>query len=811
MKNMEYIGETLWVGQVGNAFVVLSFVSALLASISFLIGTNKNDESWISLGKKLFFLHAFSVFGIVATLFHMLFHQLFEYHYVWQHSSSDMPLRYIFSCFWEGQEGSFILWMFWHAVLGGLIIFLNKKFTAPVMAVFSSVQIFLSSMLLGIVVFEYKIGSNPFTILLREHPDFSNLPLFSNPNYLENLDGRGLNPLLQNYWMTIHPPTLFLGFASTLVPFAFAIAGLWTKQYTQWLKPATPWAFFSVMILGTGILMGGAWAYEALSFGGFWAWDPVENASLVPWITLVGGAHLLMIQRNRGSSLIGVYILLLITFVLILYSTFLTRSGILGESSVHAFTDLGMSGQLLIYLLAYLFLSIFLLIWRYKEIPKSEKEEETWSREFWMFLGSLVLLISAFQIAFTTSIPVLNKLFGTNMAPPINPVEHYNAWQIPFAVLVLLFMGFTQFLKYKKTDFGKFLRDILTSLIISAAATIAFGLMQKVYNPFFVLLIFAAIFTIVGNASYWLKVIKGRIKHAGASIAHIGFGAIILGAVLSAGTGQIISENNTTVDISQLGNDFKNNENILLVQNDTFAMGDYWISYRKKEKEGIYIRYHIDYMTRDNSGNFNYAFTLKPFIQTNPRMGNVSEPDTKHFLHKDIYTHVTYADLNFNENNNKSDEFEAPINQTLKAGDTTATSNSFLVLKSVGSLSAEEREKNNLDSNSVAIAANFEAFDINGNKVELRPIFAVNQGEKMQFSSIPDESEDLGLLISFDKVNPDSENFDFSFYQKKSAKKDFIIMKAIEFPFINILWLGCVLLAIGTTLAIFNRINLAKK
>jgi cytochrome c-type biogenesis protein CcmF len=193
-------------------------------------------------------------------------------------------------------------------------------------------------MLLGVFIFDYRIGSNPF-LLLREHPEFSNLPFVKIPTYLQNLDGRGLNPLLQNYWMTIHPPTLFLGFASTLIPFAYAIAGLWKKRYAAWLKPAIPWTFFGVMILGTGILMGGAWAYESLSFGGFWAWDPVENASLVPWLTFVGGAHVMLVARARNHSIGAAAILNIATFILILYSTFLTRSGILGDTSVHAFTD----------------------------------------------------------------------------------------------------------------------------------------------------------------------------------------------------------------------------------------------------------------------------------------------------------------------------------------------------------------------------------------------------------------------------------------------------------------------------------------
>ena len=255
-------------------------------------------------------------------------------------------------------------------------------------------------MLLGIYIFDYHLGSNPF-ILLREHPEYMELPFVKVPEYLTNLDGRGLNPLLQNYWMTIHPPILFLGFASTLVPFAYAMAGLWKKQHTEWVTPALPWTYFGVMILGTGILMGGAWAYESLSFGGFWAWDPVENASLVPWLVMVGGAHVMLIYKSRKQSLFTAYVLIIMTFILILYSTFLTRSGILGNTSVHAFTDLGMSGQLLVYLLFYVLIAAILLIINYKAINVGNVEDNSTSREFWMFIGALVLLVSAFQITFT--------------------------------------------------------------------------------------------------------------------------------------------------------------------------------------------------------------------------------------------------------------------------------------------------------------------------------------------------------------------------------------------------------------------------
>ncbi|MFM1875170.1 MAG: hypothetical protein RL266_907, partial [Bacteroidota bacterium] len=442
---INYIGEHLWAGQLGQISIIIAFVSALVAAIGYAFASKSDSafNDWKLLSRSAFSLHILAVFSIIATLLFMLYNGMFEYHYVWQHSNSEMPMRYILSSFWEGQEGSFLLWLFWHAVLGAILLLSSKTWEAPVMSVFAMVQMFLVSMVLGVNLGDViRIGSTPF-LLLREHPDFMNLPFLQNASYLERLDGRGLNPLLQNYWMTIHPPTLFLGFASTLVPFAFAIAGLWKKKYTEWMKPALPWTFFGVMILGTGILMGGAWAYEALSFGGFWAWDPVENSSLVPWIIMVGAAHVMVIQKNRGQSLIMTFVLTTATFILILYSTFLTRSGILGDTSVHAFTDLGMSGQLLVYLLAFLFLAIILLIVRWKDIPKSKDEDSLYSREFWMFIGALVLVISSFQIMFTTSIPVWNKLFGTNLAPPLDPIAHYNSFQIPLAIMLAILIAVT--------------------------------------------------------------------------------------------------------------------------------------------------------------------------------------------------------------------------------------------------------------------------------------------------------------------------------------------------------------------------------
>ena len=400
-----------FIGNLGHLFIITSFVAALVTFFCYYRATSEVDvekrNQWLINGRIGFYIHAVAVLGIVVTLFTILANHYFEYHYAYAHSDKKLPAYYLISTFWNGQEGSFLLWMFWHGVLGVVLIYTNRFWEAPVMTVFAAVQAFIASMILGVVIpgLEFKIGSSPFILLRDAMPD----PIFKiQPDFIPQ-DGNGLNPLLQNYWMVIHPPTLFLGFATTLIPFSFCIAGLWLKKYREWVRPALPWALFSGAILGLGILMGGYWAYETLNFGGYWNWDPVENAVFVPWLILIASIHTMITYKNSETGLKASIVLVITVFVLILYSTFLTRSGVLGDASVHSFTDLGLSGQLLIYLFFFMVAAIVLAAIRWKEIPSSEKEASTYSREFWIFIGATVLCLMGFQVLIPTSIPVWNS------------------------------------------------------------------------------------------------------------------------------------------------------------------------------------------------------------------------------------------------------------------------------------------------------------------------------------------------------------------------------------------------------------------
>jgi cytochrome c-type biogenesis protein CcmF len=797
---MEYIGEHLWPGQLGNLLLVFSFTSAILACVAYFKSANADLESitWKRLARFAFRAHAFFVFSSIGLLFYIITQHYFEYQYAWQHSSKELPMRYMLSCFWEGQEGSFLLWSFWHCVIGLILQFTARDWESSVMTVVTSVQVFLASMLLGVYIFDYHLGSNPF-LLLREHPQFSNMPFVKIPTYLQTLDGRGLNPLLQNYWMTIHPPTLFLGFASTVVPFAYAIAGLWQKQFTAWLKPSLPWTLFGVMILGTGILMGGAWAYESLSFGGFWAWDPVENASLVPWLTFVSALHVMLIVRARNHSVGTAAVLCIATFILILYSTFLTRSGILGDTSVHAFTDLGMSGQLLVYLLFYIAIAIYFMVINYKHFPKQEKEESITSREFWMILGTLVLVVSAFQIISTTSIPVFNKVFNTKIAPPSKPIEHYNSWQVPIAALLSLLIAITQYFNYKNTGMDKFWKALMRPLIISIVVTIIGVFYLQLYTPFYVVLFFGALFAVMANIDYMIRFGKSNLMKSGASIAHVGFALVLLGALVSTSKSLVISQNTSGTDISKLGKDFSNNDNILLRERDTLQMGKYLVTYSAKRKEGVNHYFDIDYFERNEKGKPEKKFTLSPLVQVNPRMGNVAEPDTRHYLTSDVYTHITYADMSqFDE---QKDDFKEGKKNTVKTGDTIFASNSIIVVD--GLFKDVDKTKYKLEENDIAVGAHLLITDISNHTYEANPVFVIRGSYLV---TVAEEIKDLGLKFEFTSLNTENGKVDIVVYEKNKSD-NFIIMKAIIFPFINILWIGCLVMIVGISISILQRVR----
>ncbi|MEN7548641.1 cytochrome c biogenesis protein CcsA [Rapidithrix thailandica] len=831
-----------FIGQLGSLMVNTAFITAILTAVAYWMASRSQadlqEKSWRKFGRISFMIHGLAVMGTVACLFFIIYNHYYEYHYAWSHSSNNLPVHFMISCFWEGQEGSFLLWIFWNVLLGFVLLKSAKNWEKHVMPVFAIVQAFLVSMILGVVIFNLKIGSSPF-ILLR---DVIDAPIFKmDPNFVPE-DGNGLNPLLQNYWMVIHPPTLFLGFAATLVPFAFLIGGLQCKKFSEWVKPALAWSHFAALVLGLGIMMGAYWAYETLNFGGYWNWDPVENAVYIPWLVLVGAIHVMIIYRNNHTALKTAMILVIATFILILYSTFLTRSGILGESSVHSFTDLGLSGQLLIYLFAFIGISVYYLAKNWKEIPTDEKEVSTYSREFWIFIGATTLCLAGFQVLIPTSIPVWNAILGlvgidSNMAPPADQVEFYTKFQLWAAVAVALLSGTGQFFFWKKMDKQKFQDAIklpVAATLIASALIISLG---QVYDIKYIVLLTTSLYSVVANIFILFKLIKSKFTLVGGAVAHMGLAMMFIGILFSSGYSNVISLNMTGRPWSESFEEEMNRENLLIFRNEPRQMGEYTLTYKgpRAESEDIpgyfdrellistgipyqavlkddivlkgntYAKrgdtiqvynentyYEIEYRKADGK-----VFTLYPRVQDNPQMGIAVSPDILNFWSSDIYTHLTTMAVDDDETH-----WSEPEHHEIAIGDTVIINDYFTILENV--VRVDDPVQFDLTQGDFAVKARLRVLGLNQNYY-IEPLYVIKD---KRIGTVPNTNRALGIRATFEKIDPESGKFSFSI---ETSQKDWIVIKAEEKPFINVLWIGTILMCIGFGIAMVRRFSESKR
>ncbi|WP_296703899.1 cytochrome c biogenesis protein CcsA [Algoriphagus sp.] len=828
-----------FIGNLGHMMTIVAFVSALVTAYAYIqyFRANELDKaSWRKFSRISFYVHGVSATLIAISLFEIIYNHRYEYFYAYSHSSKALPVHYMISSFWEGQEGAFILWIFWNVVLGVVIINTNKFWEGPVMVVFALVQAFLVSMILGVVIGDLKIGSSPF-ILLR---DATQAPIFQmNPDFVPE-DGTGLNPLLQNIWMVIHPPTLFLGYASTLVPFAFLMGGLVMKRYSEWIRPALPWAIFSAMILGMGIIMGAYWAYVTLNFGGYWNWDPVENAVYVPWLVLVAAIHTMITFKKSATALKTSIVLVIMTFILVLYATFLVRSGVLGDASVHSFTDLGLSGQLLIYMLFFLFVAIILAARAWKYIPTSEKEASVYSREFWVFIGATTLGLMAFQVILPTSIPVWNTLvesFGgiSNMAPPADQIEFYTKFQLWFAVVLALLTAVGQFFWWQKMDKQTLKDTLVTPYIVSVLISAAIIVLAKVYDWKYIIIVLAGTFTIVANAVILAKILKkSTFKLAGGSLAHIGLGMVLIGIMFSSGYSDVISINMSGLTYSNSWEDELNKEHVLLWINKPTQMKDYTVTYRGRQKKVVGVPDYVPAKILETTGNVNESvalegykdyfqkgdtvnlvleendyfkidyyqneklqFSLNPMSQFNSSMGGlISSPDSKIYFDKDLYTYVA-AMNDYEDPEWKEDEiYEVAPGEQFHVADFVTYFDGAEVL--------EELDGYVLQEGDVAVKAKLRILDYDVEKL-LEPTFIIRNS---QIGKIPVVDSELGIKVSLENILPEDNKFVFKVNQ---YQKDYVVMKAIVKPYINVLWIGTIIMLTGFSVAIFRRFDEFKK
>ena len=825
---IKFEGEHLWIGQMGHFFILLSFIAAFTATVAFYNAARTtliaDKNSWLRMARLSFYVQVAGMLVVFGTLMYICSAHLFEYMYAYKHASLELEYKYLLACIWEGQEGSFLLWAIWHGVLGIMLIRTSKDWEAPVMSVISFAQFFLMMMILGVYIGNIKLGNSPFTLTRNEIV----APIFNRPDYLNFVkDGMGLNPLLRNYWMVIHPPILFFGFASIIVPFAYAYAGMQSKRYTQWVKPALPYALLCTCVLGVGIMMGGKWAYESLNFGGYWAWDPVENAVLVPWLLLVAGMHVMVIYKATGHSLRASYLFVILAFVFILYSTFLTRTGVLGDTSVHAFTETGenisfhlfgkliefkaMNGLILAFLLTFTIGSLILFGKHYKNIPTIYKEESTNSREFWMYIGSLVFLLTSVFIIAKTSVPVFNKITGSNLAPPEDVEFSYNRIIILVAIIIGLLTAVAQYLKYKQTSTTYLLKKIALptaiALTIMGAMAIFYPFTYTKHGTAFLVAIYMAMFAVlystVANAMYIFTVQKGKLLKAGSPIAHAGFMLMLAGMLVSSANKKLISSsaiNGITLPTSgkdPLSKQQDNpRENLTLLRQVPARLLDYQVTFLKDsaglEKGRKY--YQLNFVKKDATTKaVTENFVLQPdiFIMKDNNMS--SNPDTKSYLFKDVFTYVSYAP-------NKAEQEDTSVfaEKILGIGDTTFYSNGYIQLLDV--IKDAKNIPNQDPTKQISLTAKLKITSRDSLHFNASPTIVV---DSMGVLNIDDTVFAQNMYVRFVGV---ADNKKIKLGIKESDKLiDFVTVKAYVFPFINIVWLGLIIMAAGLLISMVQR------
>ncbi len=371
----------------------------------------------------------------------------------------------------------------------------------------------------------------PNAPFIQSHPDF--IPA----------DGNGLNDLLKSPWILIHPPILFFGFSLMTVPFSYAMAALWRRKYQEWIRPALPWTLGSNLCLITAIFLGGYWAYVTLSFGGFWAWDPVENASFVPWLIGVAGIHAMLIQRKKKTPQRASLLLAILAYLAIVYESFLTRSGILGDSSVHSFVDLGLYNQLLVFMLVISLIALGMFFYRFKDIPKSQTDFNLLDRDFIIFSGSMIIALLGLVIIVGTSSPILGKIFVSNPTPPTK--SFYNNWTMPLAILAAFMTVIGQFVWWKKYDAESLSAALLGPLLTASVLTIVTITVGHVVKIEYMVYLLAGYFALVGNSVVLYDLYKRNSRIVGGTTTHIGFAILLIGILSSNAYNKVMLDQDT--------------------------------------------------------------------------------------------------------------------------------------------------------------------------------------------------------------------------------------------------------------------------
>ncbi|MBI3089890.1 MAG: heme lyase CcmF/NrfE family subunit [Candidatus Tectomicrobia bacterium] len=445
--------------ELGSSALVVAFLVAVYATVAPLLGVRRGSAVLVRSSEQA----VYALFGLLTIsslcLVYLLLTRNFQVEYVASYSNRAMNPFYTVAAFWGGQKGSLLLWAWMLSIFAMVVMLQNRQRNRDLMPYIGAVMSFTTLFFIVTMLWE----ANPFERLNFTPPD-----------------GRGLNPLLQNPSMVFHPPTLYTGYIGFTVPFAFAIAALASGRLgSEWLKTTRRWTLFSWYFLGIGILLGAQWAYVELGWGGYWAWDPVENASFMPWLVGTAFLHSVMMQEKKEMMKVWNIVLILLTFALSIFGTFLTRSGVI--ASVHSFAQSNVGYYFLVFLGMVILGSLALLFYRYDELKSTNQLESFLSRESSFLFNNLIMLGATFAVFWGTMFPIISEAVRgvkVTVGPPF-----FNQVFVPIGLAMLLLSGIAPLIAWRKASARNLKRNFLTPLYgaaIALAFMLAFG-MRHVY------------------------------------------------------------------------------------------------------------------------------------------------------------------------------------------------------------------------------------------------------------------------------------------------------------------------------------------
>jgi cytochrome c-type biogenesis protein CcmF len=515
----------------GSAALALAFMAMLFAVVAALIG-RKGDERWVLASRRAVY-GACGLLTVCVVLIEVAFAgDDFSFNIVEQHSSIDTPAFYKLAAMWSSQEGSLLLWAWVLSIASSLALYATRARLREIVPYATAVMAGIASFFTGLMLFAG--GVNPFAKL-------SQAPA----------DGIGLNPLLQHPSMMIHPPMLYSGYVAFTIPFAFAIGALITRRLdASWIRATRRFALIAWALLGFGLLLGARWSYTELGWGGYWAWDPVENAALMPWLIGTAFLHSVMVQEKRGMLKVWNACLIVATFSLALLGTFLVRSGVL--QSIHAFGDSTVGPYILGLIAVVLIGSTALIVSRLDDLRSEKRIDSLASREAVFVVNNLLLVALCAMIFWGTFFPLISELFTGTKSSLAAP--WFDRYTTPLAILLVLFTGIGPLLAWRRVSWNTAKRVFLVpSLVAAAVAVVLAAFTDAAHKPWaFALFVFAS-FALVGLAQeFWrgaaarrslkggsmpaalVAVVARNRRRYGGYIVHMGIAVLLIGIAASS-------------------------------------------------------------------------------------------------------------------------------------------------------------------------------------------------------------------------------------------------------------------------------------